>query len=322
MDLFTIRKLVENDLSRVDEQVDKALSSDISLIPLLGRHLIHSVGKRLRPLVALLAAHAFGYQGHDHIALAASLELIHTATLLHDDVVDVSHLRRNKPTANALWGNPASVLVGDFLYSRAFQLMVNVQHWHVLQSLADTTNRIAEGEILQLTQCHNIDLEESDCLKVIRAKTGLLFATAAIQGALLTQSSSKTVQLMADYGMHLGIAFQLVDDALDYSANSEILGKNQGDDLAEGKVTLPLLCALKRGNAKQVAIIRDAIKAGKREYLHDILVIIESTGAISYTYQLAKQYAGQAADYLQQIPASIYQEALSALTIFAVDRSS
>lgn len=321
MDLTAIRELVDKDLRRMDQQVDAALQSDIALIPMLSQHLIHSGGKRLRPLVVLLGTHAFGYQGDSHIALAASLELIHTATLLHDDVVDDSKLRRNQPTANVLWGNPASVLVGDFLYSRAFQLMVSIRHWPALQSLAEATNRIAEGEVLQLRYCHNTAIEEEDCLQIIRAKTGLLFATAASQGALLTDASSEIGQTMSNYGMSLGIAFQLVDDLLDYIAPSIQLGKNPGDDLIEGKVTFPLLYALKNSPRDQADLIRSAIIEGSLKNLDHILASIESSGAVAYTYKLAKQYAEQAVAALRLIPASIYRDALSALTVFAVDRS-
>jgi octaprenyl-diphosphate synthase len=321
MNFSSIRQLAKQDLLKVEHEIGQALHSDVPLIPTLSRHLIQSGGKRLRPLITVLGAQAFGYQGENAVKLAASLELIHAATLLHDDVIDHSDLRRNKPTANALWGNSASVLVGDFLYSRAFQLMVEVQNWPVLASLATVSNRIVEGEILQLAQCYNMHLEEKDCLETIRAKTGLLFATAAIQGALLSQCTPEVIQAMNDYGMYLGIAFQLVDDALDYSADPNLLGKNKGDDLAEGKITLPLLYAIKNGTAEQTTLIQKAIEHNRREDFEKILTVIESTGAIRYTYKLAKQYADQAADVLQAIPPSIYRDALSALTAFVVDRT-
>jgi len=320
MDLTNIRALVEADLINTDLLIDNCLRSEIDLIPQLGKHLIHSGGKRLRPLIVLLGARAFGYVGQDHIELAAILELIHTATLLHDDVVDTSELRRGHKTANAIWGNPASVLVGDFLYSRAFQMMIKVNNMQILKTLADATNIIAEGEILQLLNCKNPNTDEASYMQVIRAKTGTLFSTASQQGALLTNQSATIVNNMVQYGMHLGIAFQLIDDALDYSTNTETLGKNQGDDLAEGKPTLPLLYALKHGTKEQAHCIQQAIQEASREKLDAILAAIKSTKAIEYTYEVAKQHVAKALEYIHTIPDSPYRQALASLAEFAVLR--
>lgn len=322
MDLAAIQAPVQAELAATDTLIDECLHSKIALIKELGQHLIHSGGKRLRPLIVLLSAKAFGYKGgQSHIELAATLELVHTATLLHDDVVDTSELRRGKKTANAVWGNAASILVGDFLYSRSFQLMVRVNQIKVLDILANATNVIAEGEILQLLNCKNPDIDEERCMEVVRAKTGALFATAAELGAVVTQRSAAEVDAMRNYGMHLGIAFQLIDDALDYNADAETLGKNRGDDLAEGKPTLPLLYALKHGTHEQASHIRHAIQHADYADLESVFAAIESTGAIAYTYGIAKQHATQAAQYLSKFPASTYLTALLALTDFAVQRA-
>ena len=321
MDLNSIRNLVQKELSATDNLIDDCLHSEIGLIKQLGQHLIHSGGKRLRPLLVLLSARAFGYNGPAHIELAAVIELVHTATLLHDDVVDTSDLRRGKRTANAIWGNAASILVGDFLYSRAFQLMVRVENMRVMQILAQATNVIAEGEILQLLNCKNPDVDENICMEVIRAKTGTLFATATELGAILGKQSEAIITAMREYGMHLGIAFQLADDALDYHASSETLGKNKGDDLAEGKITMPLVYALKNGNSAQTNIIRDTIHRAVEMDREQVFAVIESTGAIAYTYELAQQYAKRAIGFLHELPDSPYRSALIALAEFAVART-
>lgn len=319
MDLTAIRALVQADLAATDQLIiDECLQSEIKLIRQLGSHLIQSGGKRLRPVLVLLSAHAYSYQGRAHIDLAAIIELIHTVTLLHDDVVDNSELRRGQSTANALWGNAASVLVGDFLYSRAFQRMVGINNMEVLKTLANATNVISEGEILQLLNCKNPDTTEAEYMTVIRAKTGALFSTATQMGPLLTHQPAAA---MMQYGMHLGMAFQLVDDVLDYSTSSNELGKNQGDDLAEGKPTLPLIYAAQHGTAKQRHCIREAILNASRSNLDLILATIESTGAIAYTYQLAQQHVTQAINYLSEVPDSPYRQALKDLAQFAVERS-
>jgi octaprenyl-diphosphate synthase len=321
MNLTTIRELVNDDFIAVNEHLDACLRSEIKLIPELGHHLIDSGGKRLRPLLVLLSAKACGYQGKAHIELAAIIEMIHSATLLHDDVVDASELRRGKKTANAIWGNTASILVGDYLYSRAFQMMVHINDMTIMQVLADATNTIAEGEILQLLNCKNPNTTEAEYMKVIRAKTGTLFATATQMGPVLCKLPAKAIEAIMLYGLHIGIAFQLIDDALDYSTDAETMGKNPGDDLAEGKPTLPLLYALHHGTAAQQTQIRHAIQNASRENLADILTTIESTQAIAYTYELANQQIKQAVEYLNAIPDSPYRVALKEIAQFAVSRS-
>lgn len=321
INLVNIRALVENDFSATDKLISECLQADVPLISQLGHHLIDSGGKRLRPLVVLLFAHAFNYQGNKHIDLAAIIELIHTVTLLHDDVVDASELRRGKKTANATWGNAASVLVGDFLYARTFQLMVGIGSLQIIKILADATNIISKGEVLQLLSCKDPHTTEERYMEVIRAKTGTLFATAAQMGPVLCQQSEEKITAAFNYGMYLGIAFQLIDDALDYSTKSEILGKNQGDDLAEGKPTLPLIYALKHGTPAQQNDIRHAIEHANRDKLDLILEAIESTGAIAYTGELANQYAKQAIQQLETVPDSPYRTALAELAKFAVERS-
>ncbi|MES2997891.1 MAG: polyprenyl synthetase family protein [Pseudomonadota bacterium] len=321
MDLAPIQKLVKADFDKVDSLIDQCLHSEIPLIPELAKHLIYSGGKRLRPLIVLLSAGAFNYQGGSHLPLAATLELIHTATLLHDDVIDSSALRRGKKTANTLWGNSASILVGDFLYSRAFQLTVQVNNLRVLKSLANATNTLSQTEILQLVNCHNPDLDEAQCLKIIEGKTGILFSIAAQQPAILAQRSETEITAMSNYGLHLGIAFQLIDDTLDYTGSTTQIGKAKGDDLAEGKTTLPLIYALQQADKKQAQLIREAISQGSRKNLIPIIDIIKLTGAIDYTYQRAKEYAGKAKDNLQAIPESDYRQALTTLAEFAIART-
>lgn len=320
MDFTSIRALVQDDLNAVNQLIDKCVSSEIKLIPELGHHLIDSGGKRLRPLLVLLSAHACNYQGQAHIELAAIIEMIHSATLLHDDVVDASELRRGERTANAIWGNTASILVGDFLYSRAFQMMVGINDMRVMKTLADATNTIAEGEILQLMNCKNPATSAAEYMRVIEAKTGTLFATAAQMGPILCNLDTESIQAMVSYGSHVGTAFQLVDDALDYNTNASTLGKNPGDDLAEGKPTLPLIYALEHGNKEQQIAIRQAIEQASRENLPSILATIESTGAIAYTYELAAQHVNQAIQSLNKIAESPYRTALQNIAQFAIER--
>jgi octaprenyl-diphosphate synthase len=291
------------------------------LIRQVSGYIINSGGKRLRPLVALLAARACGYQGDKHLQVATIIEFIHTATLLHDDVVDVSELRRGNETANAIWGNAASVLVGDFLYSRSFQMMVTIGHMRLMEIMADTTNTIAEGEVMQLLNCHDPDTTEERYMDVIHFKTAKLFEAAARLGAVLANLSLKEEQAMAAYGMYLGTAFQLVDDILDYSSSSEDIGKNIGDDLAEGKPTLPLIYAMRHSDAQQRQLIREAIEQGGREYLKDIMKAVESSGAIAYTRRLANQEAGYAIEILKSLPESQYKDALIGLAEFSVSRT-
>ncbi|BBB14956.1 farnesyltranstransferase [Candidatus Rickettsiella viridis] len=321
MDLTPIQSLVAADFARVDSLIAQCLHSEIPLIPQLATHLIHSGGKRLRPLITLLSAGASGYQGDAHVQLAATLELIHTATLLHDDVIDASELRRGKKTANTLWGNSASILVGDFLYSRAFQLMVKVNNLRALQSLADATNTLSQSEIWQLINCHNPDLDETQYLKIVAGKTGILFSIAAEQPAILAERNEAEITAMLNYGLQLGIAFQLIDDTLDYVGSATRIGKAKGDDLAEGKTTLPLIYALQHADKNQTQLIHEAISQGKRKYLKDIIRIIKSTGAIDYTYQRAKEHAAKAIASLEVIPDSIYKQALATLAEFATTRT-
>ncbi|MAT65950.1 MAG: octaprenyl diphosphate synthase [Gammaproteobacteria bacterium] len=321
MDLEQIRRLSTRDMSEVDRVIQERLRSDVLLINQLGLYIINSGGKRLRPLLVLLAARGCGYAGPHHVPLAAIIEFIHTATLLHDDVVDASDLRRGRDTANAIWGNEAAVLVGDFLYSRSFQMMVEIGSMRIMEIMAQTTNTIAEGEVMQLLNCHDPDTTEARYLEVIRSKTAKLFEAAARVGAVLGEQPPEIETAMADYGMHLGTAFQLIDDVLDYSADSAETGKNIGDDLAEGKPTLPLIHAMREGTPEQVELIRHAIEQGGRDSITAVQAAIESTGAIAYTAQSAREAANKAAQALEGLPTSQYKDALYALAEFAVSRT-
>lgn len=321
MDLDAIRALTAEDTKATDRFIATKLHSEVALINQLGQYIVNSGGKRLRPLLVLLAARACGYQGDQHINLAAIIEFIHTATLLHDDVVDASDLRRGQQTANAIWGNEASVLVGDFLYSRAFEMMVDVGSMRIMEILSHTTNTIAEGEVLQLLNCHDADTTEDRYREVIRYKTAKLFEAAAQLGAVLGQQPTQIEQAMATYGMHLGTAFQLVDDALDYSASPEQMGKNVGDDLAEGKPTLPLIYAMRHGTPEQAQIIRQAIEKGGLEQIDQVCAAVESTQAIAYTAQSAQEEADLATAALTALPDSPFKDALYGLAEFSVNRS-
>jgi octaprenyl-diphosphate synthase len=321
MDISAIRDLISDDMRAVDALILRRLESDVVLINQIGHYIVRSGGKRLRPMVVLLAARACCYSGVRHVDLAAVIEFIHTATLLHDDVVDASELRRNQETANALWGNEASVLVGDFLYSRAFEMMVDLGVMRVMEVLSHATNRIAEGEVLQLLNCNDPDTSEAKYLEVIERKTATLFEAGTRLGAVLAEATPREEQVMAEYGLHLGIAFQLVDDALDYSSNNPTLGKNVGDDLAEGKPTLPLIRAMAVGTEQQQALIRQAIEKGGRQHLDAILAAIEATGAIDYTLQFARQEAQRAKDSLQLFPDTAHTGALRGLADIAVNRT-
>lgn len=321
MPLASIRSLVQSDLEAADQFICTELQSDIPFINQLVKHILQSGGKRIRPLLVLLTAKAFNHQKSQHIDLAAAIELIHTATLLHDDVVDSSALRRGRETANSIWGNEASVLVGDFLYSRAFQLIVKLKNFPILEIFADATNIIAEGEILQLLNCHEPDTTENAYFEVIQRKTAKLFEVATHTGAVLSSDDLTHAQRMQHFGLHLGIAYQLIDDALDYQSTPEEMGKNIGNDLEEGKPTLPLIHALQKGSPSEVKLIRNAIKKGSAKNLDSIIAIIESTGAIKYTANAAKQYAQTAKEHLANIPESPYRKALHDLTEFVVERS-
>jgi octaprenyl-diphosphate synthase len=317
-----IKQLTRVDMAAVDAVIRQRLSSEVALVNQLGHYIVESGGKRLRPMLALLAARACGYTGTQHQLLAAIIEFIHTATLLHDDVVDESDLRRGHETANALFGNAASVLVGDFLYSRAFEMMVDIDSMRVMAILANTTNVIAEGEVMQLMNVHDADTSEARYMEVIQCKTAKLFEAATRLGAVISGRSAAEEQAMAHYGMYLGTAFQLIDDVLDYSADSAQMGKNTGDDLAEGKPTLPLIYAMQQGDASQAAVIRNAIETGGYAALVAVQQILADTGALHYTTKVAVQQAQLAKAQLAHLDASDYTSALRALADFAVQRSS
>jgi octaprenyl-diphosphate synthase len=322
MDISAIKELVDEDMSAVDSLILQRLESDVVLINQIGHYIVNSGGKRLRPMIVLLAAQTLGYTGDKHTLLAAIIEFIHTATLLHDDVVDGSDLRRSRDTANAVWGNAASVLVGDFLYSRSFEMMVDVGNMRVMDILSHATNRIAEGEVLQLLNCHDPDTDEKKYLEVILRKTATLFEAGAQLGAILCNSSPEEEQALANYGKHLGIAFQIIDDALDYSESSEEIGKNIGDDLAEGKPTLPLIRAMQAGTPEQRDSLRDIIENGGREQIDVVKEAIASTDAIEYTFKAAEAEALKAKEALEILPASSYRSALASLADFSVDRTN
>ena len=320
MDIQSIYSLIEDDLAAVDSLIQQRLQSDVALINQLGFYIINSGGKRLRPAIAILSAKACGYQADKHINLATIIEFIHTATLLHDDVVDNSDMRRGKETANNLWGNEASVLVGDFLYTRSFEMMVEMDSMRLMKILSTTTNIIAEGEVLQLLNCNDADTTEARYLEVIHHKTAKLFEAAGQLGAVICGASDEIENAMSLYAMHLGSAFQLVDDLLDYSQSSETIGKNIGDDLAEGKPTLPLIHAMRQGNDEQAAIIREAIEQGQRDRITEIITIINETGAIDYTAHAAAQEVAHAKQALSTLPDSEYKQALLALADFSINR--
>ncbi len=322
MNLDQIQTLVADDMAAVNRLITERLRSDVALVNQVSAYIIHSGGKRLRPVLVLLTAGACGYSGDRHIEAAAIIEFIHTATLLHDDVVDGSDLRRGQDTANHVWGNPASVLVGDFLYSRAFQMMVGVDRMRVMDVLADATNTIAEGEVLQLMHCHDPETTEERYLKVIYCKTAKLFEAGAQIAAILSDCKPSTEAALIAYGRHLGNAFQLIDDTLDYQSDAAIMGKNVGDDLAEGNPTLPLIYALKNGTAQQTETIRHAIVNGGLEDMAAVTNAIESTGAIQYTAALAENEAKHAREALSALPSSQYTEALDGLVDCAVSRTA
>ena len=313
--------LVADDLAAVNRHINNQLASDVSLIRQMGAYIIAAGGKRLRPLTLILSAHALSYQGTAHIDLAAVIEFIHTATLLHDDVVDESDLRRGRPTANAVWDNSATVLVGDFLYSRAFEMMVAVDRMRVMEIMASTTNAIAEGEVMQLLNTHNPETTEAQYLETITRKTARLFESATRLGAVLAGAGPATEDALADFGLHLGVAFQIIDDALDYRADAKQMGKNAGDDLAEGKVTLPLIHALQHCDDSQGQLLRNAIEDGTREHFGHIHSIIETLDSLAYTSRRAQDYADTARQALEVLPPSNYRTALASLADFSVSRT-
>lgn len=321
MFLENLSKLLAADMQSVDQVIRERLHSEVVLIRQVAEYIIGGGGKRLRPALVLLSAGALGYRGNAHHTLAAVVEFIHTATLLHDDVVDESALRRGRPTANTLFGNAASVLVGDFVYSRAFQMMVNVDDMRVLQVLADATNVIAEGEVLQLMNCRNADIDEASYLQVIRYKTAKLFEAAGRLGALLAGAPPAVEAAMAAYGSHLGTAFQLIDDVLDYSGEAGVIGKNVGDDLAEGKPTLPLIRVIQHGSPEEAALVRGALASGGLGDLDRVLAAIHRSGALDYTRRQAEAEASAAAAALDSIPSTQYRDFLLQLAQFAVTRT-
>ncbi|MCT8554221.1 octaprenyl diphosphate synthase [Glaesserella parasuis] len=322
LSLEQILTLVKADMQAVDQAILAQINSEVVLINQLGHYIISGGGKRIRPLIAVLAANAVGYKGQEHITCAAFVEFIHTATLLHDDVADESDMRRGRETANARFGNAASVLVGDFIYTRAFQMMASLRSLDVLQVMSDATNVIAEGEVQQLMNVNDPETTEANYMQVIYSKTARLFEAASQCSAIVSGADQATVIAMRDYGRYLGTAFQLVDDILDYSANAEQLGKNIGDDLAEGKPTLPLLHAMRSGNRQQAALIREAIEqGGKREALDEILAIMAEHKSLDYTMERAKQEAQKAVDAIAILPESEYKQALISLAYLSVDRS-
>ncbi|EKD55378.1 MAG: hypothetical protein ACD_60C00012G0003 [uncultured bacterium] len=321
MSLELIRSPVQADLTATDKFICSELSSDVPFINQLVDYILTCGGKRIRPLIVLLTARALEHQGQQHIDLAAAIELIHTATLLHDDVVDSSALRRGNQTANHIWGNESSVLVGDFLYSRAFQLIVKLQNLEIMTIFSNATNLIAEGEVSQLINRHNPDTTEQLYYNIIQRKTAKLFEVASQIGAALCHYHPNQMAAMQKYGLSLGTAYQLIDDAMDYCSSANEMGKNRGDDLAEGKPTLPLIHALRLGKPAEVKLIRKAIKTGSTKNLDSILAIIESTRAIEYTANAAKLHAEEAMESLTQIPESPYRKSLQDLAEFVVARN-
>ncbi|RTL55986.1 MAG: octaprenyl diphosphate synthase [Rhodocyclaceae bacterium] len=320
MQLNSLYALIADDMKVVDGVIRDRLYSDVVLVRQVAEYIIGAGGKRMRPALVLLTAGATGYRGSHHHELAAVVEFIHTATLLHDDVVDESDLRRGRDTANALFGNAASVLVGDFLYSRAFQMMVGVGSMRIMEVLADATNVIAEGEVLQLMNCNNADVDVDAYLRVIRYKTAKLFEAAARLGGILGQSTPEMEEGLARYGMHLGTAFQLVDDVLDYSGVEGETGKHVGDDLAEGKPTLPLIHVMQHGSPEQAALVRQAIEQGGLDELPAILAAIQATGALEETRRRAEAEAATAKAAINALPPSQYKDSLLELADFAVTR--
>lgn len=322
MDIKNIQALSQSEMTAVNDLIYAQLHSDVALINQLGVYIVNAGGKRMRPMLTVLAAKALGYQGNEHLSIAAIIEFIHTATLLHDDVVDESNMRRGRETANALFGNSASVLVGDFLYTRSFQMMTKLANMRIMDILSDATNIVAEGEVLQLMNCNDAGTTEQSYMEVIYCKTAKLFEAATRLAAVISKQPSEIEVAMQSYGMHLGTAFQLVDDIMDYTADAKGMGKNVGDDLAEGKPTLPLLYAMARGTSEQEKLIRDAIEQGNgMENLDAILSAMKETGSLVYTQNKAEEEADKAIQALSIIPESEYKEALISLAHIAANRS-
>ncbi|WP_192035978.1 octaprenyl diphosphate synthase [Halomonas sp. YLGW01] len=317
-----IHAAVAEDFAAVNRTILAQLTSRVPLVETIGNYIIESGGKRLRPLLVLLAARSLDYDGDRHITLATLIEFMHTSTLLHDDVVDESHLRRGKATANDAWGNAPSVLVGDFLYSRSFQMMVEVGSMRVMEVLSGATCTIAEGEVLQLTNIGNPDIDEAAYFETIQGKTAMLFEAASHSGAILAGATAEQEAALQRFGRYLGLAFQLVDDLLDYQGNAEAMGKNVGDDLAEGKPTLPLIQAMAKGTPEQAKLIRKAIRQGGLDHLDEVLTIVRDTGALDYTRERAVAMADQALAELEALPPSAYRDTMAELARLAVDRQT
>ena len=318
--MLPFHEVVKSEFEEVNGIIVDRLNSEVDLVENIGQYIIDGGGKRMRPLLVILSAKVSGYKGSDHLHLAAVIEFIHTATLLHDDVVDTSDLRRGKATANTKFGNAPSVLVGDFLYSRAFQMLVGVGNLDVMQTIADTTNAISEGEVQQLANARNSNISEDVYKKVIFKKTAILFDAAAKIGAIIAEPNTDHIESLSDYGRNIGMAFQLMDDVLDYNGDSENLGKNIGDDLAEGKMTLPLIYAMKNGKNSQKLVIQEAIKNTNVCDLKNILTIIRETGALEYSMSCAKKHAMDAKRCLVDLPKSIEKIAMLELAEFSIDR--
>lgn len=319
--MLPFHQVVADDFEAVNRRIIEQLHSDVELVENIGHYLIEAGGKRLRPLMVLLTCRALDYKGRDNLDLAAIIEFIHTATLLHDDVVDTSERRRGRITANAHWGNAPAVLVGDFLYSRAFQMMVAIGSMDIMSVLSETTNRIAEGEVQQLVNAKDPAVTESNYFSVIDKKTAILFASACEVAAVLSGADDSQRQALRAYGHHVGMAFQLVDDALDYQGNAEALGKNVGDDLAEGKPTLPLIHAMQTGSASQSQLVADAIRAGDVSKLPEILTIVNETGAMEYTLERARAQVSCALTQLATLPDNSYTQAMAEVAEFALART-
>lgn len=317
-----LHAVVADDFAAVNRTIVEQLNSKVPLVETIGQYITESGGKRLRPLLALLAARSLNYTGDKHIPLATLIEFMHTSTLLHDDVVDESHMRRGKKTANDAWGNAPSVLVGDFLYARSFQMMVDVGSMRIMAILSGATCIIAEGEVLQLTNIGNPSISEDDYFETILGKTAMLFEAASHSGAVLAEATPEQEHALQYYGRYLGLAFQLIDDLLDYQGDAEAMGKNVGDDLAEGKPTLPLIHAMEQGTPEQAKLIRQVIRDGGLEQLDTVLEIVHATGALDYTRQRAEEMADKALEQLEALPPSVYRDSMAQLARLAVDRKA
>ena len=321
MSLAFIQATINEDMQKVDRVIHDSLKSEVALINQISTYIVQSGGKRLRPALVLLSAGLFGDIKPQHHQLAAVVEFIHTATLLHDDVVDESDMRRGQATANSLYGNASSVLVGDFLYSRAFQMMVKIENMQVMSILSEATNTIAEGEVIQLLNIHNDQITEAEYLKVIHYKTAKLFESASRLGAVISHATIEDQTALARYGMHLGTAFQLIDDVLDLSGDAESIGKNLGDDIAEGKPTLPLIIAMQLGSESQRNCVKNAIQYGGLDYLADVIKVVKATNALEMVNSLAKKEADLAISAIEYLPKNTYKECLIELAMFSVNRN-